>query len=331
MVSIRSILKVIYAAEQAEGVGARVRRSIGVPGMRNFTPFLMLDHFNVSPTAGFPDHPHRGQETVTLIMKNYMLHEDFTGESGVLRPGDLQFMTAGKGIVHSEMPYSEDNTNVEGMQLWVDLPKELKHSAPRYRDLRAEEIPIVKPNDKVEVKVISGKSYGVESVKELAYTPMDYYWFTVLPGGEFEQEIKPEFNGFLYVLNGQVELETQSKPELINEHHSVFFKRDGDYIRGRVPASSKKTDFVFIAGQALDQPIVQYGPFVETSKEEIYNAFNDYQSATNGFENAKGWASDIGSGVSKSLFRTKSNTMLDQGIRLEADPQSLKVFKKDEL
>lgn len=330
MVSLRSILKVIYAAEQAEGVGARVRRSIGVPNMRNFTPFLMLDHFNVSPDAGFPDHPHRGQETVTLVMKNYMLHEDFTGQSGVLRPGDLQFMTAGKGIVHSEMPFSEDGTNVEGMQLWVDLPKELKHSAPRYRDLRAEEIPIVKPNDKVEVKVISGTSYGVESVKELAYTPMDYYWYTVQPGGEFEQQMNPEFNGFMYILNGSVQMQNKSgMGELVKEHHSIFFNRDGDTIRGKVPETSSKTDFVIIAGQALDQPIVQYGPFVETTKEDIYHAFNDYQSAKNGFEKARGWASEIGAGVDEGLFRVKSNSMLSQGVPLE--PAAHKVITKDEL
>lgn len=336
MVSLRSIFKVIYAAEQAEGVGARVRRSIGTSGMRNFTPFLMLDHFNVSPDAGFPDHPHRGQETVTLVMKNYMLHEDFTGSNGILRPGDLQFMTAGKGIVHSEMPYSIDGKNVEGMQLWVDLPENLKHSQPRYRDLRSEEIPIVKPNDKVEVKVISGKSYGVESLKDLAYTPMDYYWFTVLPGGEFEQFIKPEFNGFLYVLNGSIELvnkkveKDENKFEKINEHYSVFFKRDGDSIKGRVPNDSLKTDFVIIAGQALDQPIVQYGPFVETTKEGIYNAFNDYQSSSNGFEKARGWSSDIGKGVDEGLFRVKSNSLSSQGLPLEAKDHKI-ILPKDEL
>lgn len=329
MVSLRSIFKIIYASEQAEGAGARVRRSIGASNMRNYTPFLMLDHFNVSPDAGFPDHPHRGQETVTLIMKNYMLHEDFTGQSGVLRPGDLQFMTAGKGIVHSEMPYSEDGTNVEGMQLWVDLPKDLKHSKPRYRDLRSEEIPIVKPNDKVEVKVISGKSYGVESVKELAYTPMDYYWFTVRPGGEFEQEIDPEFNGFLYILNGSVTLETKTESQEVKEHHTAFFKRDGDAIKGKVAEDGVRTDFVIIAGQALDQPIVQYGPFVETTKDGIYQAFNDYQTSSNGFENARGWASEIGHGVDTGLFRVKSNQMITQGIPLD----SRKEFElnKDEL
>ncbi|GMM31048.1 hypothetical protein DAMA08_037930 [Martiniozyma asiatica (nom. inval.)] len=328
MVSMRSILKVIYAAEQSEGVGARVRRSIGSMSMRNFTPFLMLDHFFVSPDAGFPDHPHRGQETVTYVMKNYMLHEDFTGESGVLRPGDLQFMTAGKGICHSEMPYSEDGSKVEGMQLWVDLPKELKHCEPRYRDLRAEEIPIVRPNDKVEVRVISGKSYGVESVKELAYTPMDYYWFTVQPGGKFEQEIPEDYNAFLYILDGSLDLAGQK----VEKFHTAFFKRDGSGLVGSVPENADVTNFVIIAGKALDQEIVQYGPFVETNKADIYQAFQDYQSAQNGFERSRNWASEIGHGVDNGLFRTKSNdNLVGHGLPLEATNKKVVNFNKDEL
>ncbi|GME76548.1 unnamed protein product [Ambrosiozyma monospora] len=307
MVALRSILKTIYAMEQAEGAGARVRRSIGTMNMRNFTPFLMLDHFNVSPEAGFPDHPHRGQETVTLLMKGQMLHEDFTGSQGVLSPGDLQFMTAGEGVVHAEMPFTEDGSNVEGMQLWVDLPADLKHCKPRYRDLKAAEVPVVNPNDKVQVKVISGKSYGVESVKDLAYTPMDYYHYTVQPGGEFVQELPEDFNAFLYILNGSLLLNNQ----LVKEHHTTFFKRDGSAVSGSVPKDSKTTDFVIIAGKALDQPIYQHGPFVETSKAGIYSAFMDYQMAMNGFERAKGWASEIGGGVTPKLFKTISHRQED--------------------
>lgn len=305
--ALRSIGKVIYATERAEGAGAVVRRSIGVKGMHNFTPFLMLDHFKVSPKAGFPDHPHRGQETVTLVMKNYMLHEDFTGKSGVLRPGDLQFMTAGKGIMHSEMPYSEDGSDVEGIQLWVDLPKELKHSEPRYRDLKREEIPVAKPNDKVEVKVISGKSYGIESVQELAYTPLDYYWFTVQPGGEFIQEINPDYNACLYVLKGNIKLITPTGSQEIEQYTNVFFERDGEKIKGEV-LGNQPADFVVIAGKVLDQPIVQYGPFVETSKTGIHNALFDFQMATNGFERAQGWKSEIANGVDDEMFAKKSKS-----------------------
>ncbi|VEU19770.1 DEKNAAC100775 [Brettanomyces naardenensis] len=299
----RSILKILYAREQAEGVGAKVRRSIGTIGMRHFTPFLMLDHFNVAKGAGFPDHPHRGQETVTLLMKGSMLHEDFTGSSGVLRPGDLQFMTAGRGVCHSEMPYSPDGENVVGMQLWVDLPRELKNSEPRYRDLRREEIPVVTPNDKVKVSVISGKSYGTESVKELAYTPIEYYHFTVKPGGEFEQKVPKDFNAFVYLLDGELEIDGQKVPKF----NAVFFERDGDSIKGKVPEDGKESNFVLLAGKVLDQPIVQYGPFVETSNEEISQAFSDYQRAANGFERAKGWESKIGSGVTPEIYEEIKN------------------------
>lgn len=172
----RSILKYFTALEQSEGVGAKVRRSIGSQELRNFTPFLMLDHFNVSPPAGFPDHPHHGQETITYVLGGMIAHEDFTGSRGVLRPGDLQFMTAGKGIIHSEIPVElESGAPSVGLQLWVDLPMQLKDCEPRYRDLLNNEIPSVQPKAGLEVRVISGESYGVRSMSELAYTPVHFY------------------------------------------------------------------------------------------------------------------------------------------------------------
>ncbi|ODQ78848.1 hypothetical protein BABINDRAFT_162523 [Babjeviella inositovora NRRL Y-12698] len=300
MVAPRSILKSVLAIEQAEGVGARVRRTIGTMAMRNFTPFLMLDHFNIDPKAGFPDHPHRGQETITYMMSGEFAHNDFTGASGILRLGDLQFMTAGRGIVHAEMPIPlEDGTPILGMQLWVDLPAELKECEPRYRDLRAAEIPIAKPNDKVTIKVISGESYGVKSVQDLAYTPVEYYDYEVAPGGSFEQKIPEDFNAFLYILSGPgLTLDGTH----IKHFNTVFFKRDGEGIVGSVPeGGDEKTRFVIIAGKVLDQPIVQHGPFVETSKDKIYKAFDDYLRSSNGFERAKNWSSKIGGGVTASV------------------------------
>lgn len=298
MVSPRSILKYFLAVAQEEGVGAKVRRSIGTMQVRNFTPFLMLDHFNVSPPAGFPDHPHHGQETITYLISGKFAHEDFTGSKGILNPGDLQFMTAGKGIVHSEIPVAaEDGKPVTGMQLWVDLPKELKNCEPRYRDLRAKEIPVVKPNDKVTVKVISGKSYGTESVKELAYTPIDYYDFEVAPGGEFQQEFPKDFNVFLYVMDGSISINDTP----IKQYNAVFFNTDGDGVVGKVPADAKETArFVIIGGQKLDQPIIQHGPFVETSREKMYEVFMNYQTYQNGFERAERFASSIAGGVKEA-------------------------------
>lgn len=292
----RAVVKSFPAIEQAEGVGARVRRSVGTMNMRNFTPFLMLDHFNVSPEAGFPDHPHRGQETITYLIKGRIDHEDFTGSAGTLEPGDLQFMTAGRGVVHAEMPRIDKEkdgsiTMVEGLQLWVDLPKELKACEPRYRDLRSKDIPVATPNDKVTVKVISGNSYGVDSVRDLAYTPVWLLDMFVKPGGQVQQAIPAGFNSFLYVMAGAVTIQGKEYPQ----HSSVFFSTEGEGVEFEVPESANgDTRVAVIAGQILDQPIVQHGPFVETSRDKIMKAFMDYQSSANGFERAEGWQSKIG-------------------------------------
>lgn len=292
----RTVAKAVPAFEQSEGVGARVRRSIGTMAMRNFTPFLMLDHFNVSPDAGFPDHPHRGQETITYMLKGRIDHEDFTGSAGTLEPGDLQFMTAGRGVVHAEMPRIDKEqdgsiTMVEGLQLWVDLPANLKACEPRYRDLRAAEIPVAQPDDKVSVKVISGESYGTKSLQDLAYTPVWMLDMTVQPGGRVVQPIPAGYNAFLYILNGGVSIDGKNYAQ----HHSLFFGTKGDGIELSVPASAtEETRFAVIAGQILDQPIVQHGPFVETSRDKIIQAVMDYQSGSNGFERAPGWSSEIG-------------------------------------
>lgn len=293
----RTVAKADPAIEQEEGMGARVRRSIGTRSMRNFTPFLMLDHFNVSPEAGFPDHPHRGQETITYLVKGHIDHEDFTGSSGTLGPGDLQFMTAGRGVVHAEMPRidkDEDGSisTVEGLQLWVDLPKELKQCEPRYRDLRAKEIPIAKPDDKITVKVISGTSYGVDSVRDLAYTPVWMLDVTAEPGAHFKQSIPAGFNSFLYIMKGSVHIAGKKYDQYTN----VFFNLEGDGIELSIAegSSTEPAQFILVAGQVLDQEIVQHGPFVETSKEKIMQAFKDYQGSINGFERAKGWGSKIG-------------------------------------
>lgn len=291
----RIVEKTITAIEQAEGVGARVRRSIGTIGILNFTPFLVLDHFKVSPEAGFPDHPHRGQETITYMLKGHVDHEDFTGSAGTLGPGDLQFMTAGKGIVHAEMPrITEEDGDldaVEGLQLWVDLPVALKGCPPRYRDLRKAEIPIVNPDPMVEIKVISGESYGIQSVKDLAYTPIWYFDVTVQPGGKVVQPVPLEFNTFLYILDGEVEVLGKTYPQFTN----LFFSVEGDGVEVSVPDSALgPAHFAIIAGQKLDQPIVQHGPFVTTSRDEVIQALRDYRGGANGFERAVGWESEIG-------------------------------------
>ncbi|KIW51441.1 hypothetical protein PV05_10159 [Exophiala xenobiotica] len=297
MTTPRAIQFSFLAREQSEGAGAVVRRSVGTPKLRNFTPFLMLDHFRIPPGAGFPDHPHRGQETITYLLKGGVDHEDFAGNRGTIGPGDLQFMTAGRGIMHAEMPVQTEDVNV-GMQLWVDLPEKLKSCEPRYRDLRASEIPIAKTDDgKVEVKVISGRSQGVESLKDLAYTPVWFLDITIRPGGKITQELPQGWNAFAYTLEGAVTFGNGSKEagETITPYHNVVFEQSGDVVTAHVEeGATEAARFILVAGQPLDQPVVQYGPFVTTSKEAVYQAMMDFQTSSNGFERAMNWESEIG-------------------------------------
>lgn len=304
--SLRSIKTILPGIEQAEGVGATVRRSIGNMQMRNFSPFLLFDHFASSGVGGFPEHPHLGQETITLMLKGAFAHEDFTGSRGVLREGDLQFMTAGRGTVHSEMPViHKDGSKNVGLQLWVDLPESLKEVKPRYRDLKEWEVPeYTEQGGKLKVRVISGESYGVKLDAELAYTPVKYYHYIMKPGSHFKQHVPTDFNFFLYVLQGN-NLQLQKKTN-VGQFENVFFNTNGDTIEGEYPSSeTKDLEFVLIGGQILDQKVVQHGPFVATSSERIQRAFRDYRLASNGFERLRTWKTLISDGVTDDMINNE--------------------------
>jgi redox-sensitive bicupin YhaK (pirin superfamily) len=238
----RTIRKAFLAREQAEGAGARVRRSIGTPQLKNFSPFLMLDHFTIKPGAGFPDHPHRGQETITYLLEGAVDHEDFAGNAGTIEKGDLQFMTAGRGIMHAEMPAQNlDGSANVGMQLWVDLPEKLKKCEPRYRDLRASEIPNIDVDDgKVHIKVISGQSHGVDSVKELAYTPVWYFDIEIKPGGKVTQDLPVGWNAFAYTLSGSTDFGVGDDKTTVGEYHNVVFEQKGDVVVAEVAEDAKE-------------------------------------------------------------------------------------------
>ena len=256
----------------------------------------MLDHFQVPQGAGFPDHPHRGQETITYLLKGSVDHEDFAGNKGTIGPGDLQFMTAGRGIMHAEMPGKNSETNV-GMQLWVDLPENLKSCEPRYRDLRKEEIPTAKSEDgKVEIKVIAGRAFGVDSVQDLAYTPVHLYDVTIYPGGKLTQDIPANWTVFAYTLEGVTTFSSDTKTsKAVPPYHNVVFQQAGDVVTAEVEeGASDSARFMLVAGTPHQQEIVQYGPFVTTSKDAVVQAMMDFQTASNGFERARNWESEIG-------------------------------------
>ena len=302
--SFRTVYKILGAIEKKEGLGVKIRRSIGNVPLKKFNPFLLFDHFEASEGSGFEPHPHLGHETITLVLNGAIAHEDFTGSKGVIYPGDLQFMTAGRGIVHTEMPVqTSDKLLTAGIQVWVDLPEHLKESKPRYRDLRSNEIPeTVEQNGKLHIKIISGNYAGIGSLKDLAYTPIHYYHITMKPGASFKQKLPKDFNFFLYIIRGD-NLVINNEYQ-VNEHDTCLFNRDGDEISCKNASSGNQnenegaSEFVLIGGKTLDQKVNRYGTFVATSQSRVRQGLEDYSHASNGFENLKTWKSSIGNDTS---------------------------------
>ncbi|KAJ3111136.1 hypothetical protein HDU96_005943 [Phlyctochytrium bullatum] len=289
--TLKKVTKTVLSKEQAEGVGARVRRSIGTQELRNLDPFLMLDEFSVIPPAGFPDHPHRGFETSTYMLEGSFQHEDFTGRRGIINPGDLQWMTAGKGIVHAEMPLSDPpGTVCRGLQLWINLPGKHKLVDPRYQELKDADVPrAVSPDGKTKVKVIAGESFGVKAAV-MTYTPIYYLDFKMEAGAKAVQPIPEGYTTFIYTLTGHPKFGSTAQP--VEPHTTIVFSKDGEAVP--IESGDQPSHFVLIAGEPIGEPIVQYGPFVMNKQQQIYQAFEDYQGGKNGFEHAPHWESEIG-------------------------------------
>ncbi|KAI6109151.1 RmlC-like cupin domain-containing protein [Pisolithus croceorrhizus] len=292
----RNVIKKVLAVETAEGVGARVRRSIGSMNLRNLTPFLMLDHFHVSKGAGFPDHPHRGQATVTYMLEGSSRHEDSAGHAGTIETGGVQWMCAGKGILHAEMPvHAPGAPDPRGLQLWVDLPKQYKMVEPSYQELGPNAIPTAYPggpDGPIKVKVISGKSHGIES----PVRPLGGCWFLHVTmeksGATMFQDIPLGWTAFVYIWKGAIKIGNIG-PVHDSFHTLVLSNAEGE-TGVHLTAVEDDTQFVLIAGEPLDQTVFQYGPFVMTNREEVQQTLLDYQFGRNGFEKANTWKSKIG-------------------------------------
>jgi len=264
-----------------------------VPNNRRLNPFLMLDHFHVSEGGGFPDHPHTNITTITLMKRGKFAHEDFTGAAGTIGPNDLQIMHANRGIVHSEIPVGNKAETADGMQLWVAVPKEYSNKDPQYRDLRDPAVPHAKPDDKVDIRVISGESYGVEAAKSdipVAYTPILYLDVAVKKGGKVTQPIPEGWNAFIYIMDGNAVINGTTKAKKLD---NVVFKQDGTDVEISNESDEDLT-FILLAGKPVDQEVHQYGPFVASSRQGLQQCFENYQTATNGFERARGFKSKIG-------------------------------------
>eukprot|EP00049_Salpingoeca_infusionum_P027206 m.31057 g.31057 ORF g.31057 m.31057 type:complete len:370 (+) comp9370_c1_seq1:410-1519(+) len=292
MTKSRSVDSKFESVEQGEGAGARVRRSIGRRELRNFDPFLMLDEFKVPIGAGFPDHPHRGFETVTYMLDGAFEHEDFCGHRGKLESGDLQWMTAGRGIVHAEMPVPGADKPSHGLQLWINLAAEDKMVEPKYQELKAKDIPHV-TKDGVTAIVIAGTAFGVDS-PVYTRTKTFYLHFKMEPGSTLNQEIPKEMNSFLYTLSGDITVGPEDSSVACAPHHTVVLTKDDELDGITVKAGESPAEFVLIGGVPHGEPIEQYGPFVMNHPSQIQQAFHDYRSGSNGFEKARTFRSEIG-------------------------------------
>jgi len=283
----RTVKKSVLSKWQDEGVGARVRRSVGTHQLQNLDPFLMLDEFSTKKPAGFPDHPHRGFETVTYMIEGATRHEDFAGHAGIIGPGDLQWMTAGRGIVHCEMPHGDEAGR--GLQLWVNLAKKYKMIEPAYQELLDKDIPKVS-KDGVHVKVIAGESLGAKSAVKTR-TPTFYLDFKLDPGAKINQPTPQGWTVFAYLLEEKAYIGPEGNQKEC-EPHSTIVLEDGDHVTIE-NKGSKTCHFVLIGGQPLNEPIVQHGPFVMNTQDEIYQAISDYRMGKNGFEKANTWKSYV--------------------------------------
>ncbi|MGN6667391.1 MAG: pirin family protein [Trinickia sp.] len=286
MTTSRTVHDTIAAVRTVEGGGFVVHRPFPTRMLMDFDPFLLLDEMGPVDYApgqakGAPDHPHRGFETVTYMLEGSFAHEDSAGHSGVLRPGDVQWMTAGAGVVHSEMPdpaFARTGGRVHGVQLWVNLPRRDKMIAPRYQEIPAERIPTAVSSDgKVRVRVIAGEALGVNARIETR-TPILYQHFTLEPGASIVQPVPREFRVFAYPLSGSGRYGDEQRE--IGAQRMVLFANDGDAVT--LTAGDGPLDVLLIGGVPLSEPIVRHGPFVMNTEAEIRQAIVDYQAGRMG-------------------------------------------------
>jgi len=270
----RSVKSIVPTRTVLEGGGFKVRRPAAMGSL--MSPFLLLDEmgpvdYAPGEAVGAPWHPHRGFETVTYLLSGEMEHEDSQGSKGLLTPGDVQWMTAGKGIIHSEMPTKkmiDEGGLMHGFQIWVNLPAKDKMMNPRYQDLTAADSPIAE-KDGVWARVVAGECLGVESSIDTVI-PITYIHVKMNQGSDLEKSLDSELNGMVYVFKGEIEIEGKSVSDgslaLLSNGSSVQFKAKSD------------SEFLILAGPEIGEPIARYGPFVMNTREEIIQAIEDYQN-----------------------------------------------------
>jgi len=268
---MRKIITKINGVNTTDGAGVSLKRIIGGPELNMLDPFLLLDEFGSDNPddyiAGFPPHPHRGFETVTYMINGKFKHKDSAGNEGLLTDGSVQWMTAGRGVVHSEMPEQTDGL-MRGFQLWLNLPKDKKMIAPSYKDIHAEKIPVIEA-DGTKVKVISGEFQSIIGPGR-PHTGVLYIDVNLEEGSSIDIPVANDWNAFVYVYEGEICAETS-----IPKGKLGVLDTNGQF---SCKALRNSTRFILVAGKPLHEPVARGGPFVMNTKEEIFQAFDDYQS-----------------------------------------------------
>ena len=272
----RDVERLVAGQATSDGDGVKLTRVLTQPLQRRLDPYLMLDAFGTDNPddyiGGFPDHPHRGFETVTYMIAGRMRHRDSAGHEGLLQNGGVQWMTAGRGVIHSELP-EQDEGRMEGFQLWLNLPAKDKMSAPWYRDIQSADIPEFTTGEGVTVRVIAGASHGVIGAVQREATQPLYLDLHLPEGAAFEQTLPAGHNAFIYVYRGELQLGDTTVPAQRMAILKNEADRDGVVLTARTAARA-----LLIAGQPLREPIAQYGPFVMNRNEEIFQAVEDFKA-----------------------------------------------------
>jgi redox-sensitive bicupin YhaK (pirin superfamily) len=278
MSKTRTVAGIVPALRTTEGGGVIVRRAFPTGRLDQVDPFLLFDHmgpWDIAPgdAKGFPDHPHRGFETVTYLLEGQFEHRDSFGNHGKLEAGDVQWMTAGSGLVHSEMPGADlvrKGGRVQGFQIWVNLPKASKMEPPRYQELKAAMVPKAESNG-VTVRVVAGEALGLKGAVE-THVPITYVHATLQPGASYSQPLPAEQNAVAYVISGEAAFDGSKA----GEGKLAVFEHDGDEVT-IANAGDKPVDVLVLGGRPLNEPVARYGPFVMNTQEEIYQAFEDFR------------------------------------------------------
>ena len=278
----RRVEQQVIGQATRDGDGVKLTRVLTQAHQRRLDPFLMLDNFGSDDPndygGGFPDHPHRGFETVTYMIAGRMRHRDSAGNEGLLQNGGVQWMTAGRGVVHSEMPEQEEGV-MEGFQLWLNLPSYQKMCVPAYQDIQSEKIPEVSLPTGIKLRVIAGETQGVQGAvnrpAHLFPTQALYLDIHFDQLAHFQQFIPSDHNAFLYVYRGSAKVISEHQETSIGLHRMAILENEGDGVN---IAANAGTKLLLIAGKPLNEPIAQYGPFVMNTREELIQAVDDFRA-----------------------------------------------------